>query len=70
MGKLVFKLMAGTDINTFNDLVNKHLDAGWRFVATSTVMINELQSLDGKYLQYTVAMLYEESEPKPQEEAK
>lgn len=58
--KLTFKLVAATDINSFNELVTGYLAAGWKFVANMPVAINEHEDITGHGYQYSVGMLLEE----------
>lgn len=59
--KFLFKMVAATDITTFENLVNDYLDQGYRFMGTP-VTVTEHESINGMGYQYTVPMLKEEQE--------
>jgi len=58
--KVTFKLIAAHDVNTINEVVNKHLAEGWKFMTGSTLLINKHETIAGKGYQYSITMLLEE----------
>lgn len=60
--KLTFELVAATDINTFNELVNAKLAENYKFITGQLVTITPHEQLQGSGYQYSVALLLEEDD--------
>ena len=54
--KNTFQLLVDSDINIFNERVNRNLTEGWKFMAGMSVIVTETKA----GIQYSVAMLLEE----------
>lgn len=58
--KLTFELVAATDINAFDKIVNEKLAAGYKFLTGQPMFITEHEDITGPGYQYSMPMLLEE----------
>lgn len=58
--KLTFEMVAATDLNMFNKVVNQKLAQNYKFVTGMATIVTEHEDITGKGFQYSVAMILEE----------